>query len=109
VLRDAIEIVAHDTYLVGAKLHRALAGRDRRLADEDNDHGPVQNDWNGSAKVALISLERSQAAWRIIAEATGGQTPGLLAASTMDLQAMVERAFPDAWAFVRPGFDEPGC
>jgi hypothetical protein len=107
VLRDALETVAHDAYLVCTKLHRALDGRARYLADEDEDD-PVQNDWNGSAKVALISLERSQAAWRIIAQATGEGTPSLLAASTMDLQAMVELAFPDAWLFVRPGFDEPG-
>lgn len=67
VVREALEVVAWDAYLVGAKLHRALDGRDRSHHDEDEyDDHPVQNDWNGSAKVALISLERSEPAWRVI-------------------------------------------
>jgi hypothetical protein len=31
--------------------------------EEGDEDDPVQNDWNGSAKVALISIERSIDAW----------------------------------------------
>src|SRR5207245_8116664 len=59
-VREAFEVVAWDAPLVGAKLHRALAARDRSQHDPGEwDEHPVQNDSNGSAKVALISLERS--------------------------------------------------
>jgi hypothetical protein len=59
VLAEALEVVTHDWAFVSAKVHRALHGRDGDRHDEDRDDDPVQNDWNGSAKVALISLERS--------------------------------------------------
>ena len=45
---------------------KTLQGRGQPERTEDDQH-PVQNDWNGSAKVALISIKRSEAAWRIIA------------------------------------------
>ena len=65
----------------------------------------MQNDWNGSAKVALISIERSSAAWSVLASVTGQDTPAVLAQQLNDLGAQVEGEFPDAWRFRRPGFD----
>jgi hypothetical protein len=56
----------------------------------------------------LISIERSEAAWRIIAQATGDETAALLDRELRDLGREVEAAFPNAWSFIRPGFDEPG-
>jgi hypothetical protein len=69
------------------------------------DDDPVQNDWNGSAKVALISIGRSAAAWEIIAAVTGDAEAGQLAEEMRSLGRQVQQAFPDAWKFVRPGFD----
>jgi hypothetical protein len=96
VLREAFEIAGHDALLISAKLDRALSGRDR-LCDDEHDH-PIQNDWNGSAKVALISLERSEAAWRTIAAATTDSTPMTFADQLRDLRREVEDTFPHAWA-----------
>jgi len=67
----------------------------------------VQNDWNGSAKVALISLERSEAAWRVISEATLDDVAGRLGDAARDLHDLVLDEFSNAMEFVRPGFDEP--
>ena len=57
---------------------RALNGR-----DEDPKGrwfgGAVQSDWNGSAKVALISIERSERAWRTVAQSIGDAAAGVLA------------------------------
>ena len=103
VLREALDITQWDSTFVGAKLARALRGR----AGEDDDDDPVQNDWNGSAKVALISLERSEAAWHVIAQSTGDAAPSVLAGQVADLRREVEHAFPNARSFIRPGFDEP--
>src|SRR5688500_15364445 len=58
-LREALDIAMHDAFFIAAKLRRALDGRDRHEHGEEVDDHPVQNDWNGSAKVALISIERS--------------------------------------------------
>jgi hypothetical protein len=107
VVVETLEIVEWDSHLIGAKLHRALSGRDRHQADEGFDDDPVQNDWNGSAKVALISLDRSEAAWLVIAQATGDVHAADLATAMADLRGEVERAFPFARLFKRPGFDEP--
>ena len=105
VLREALDIAQWDSTFVGAKLARALRGRDGR--DDDTDDDPVQSDWNGSAKVAVISLERSEAAWQVIAQSTGDAAPVVLAGHVADLRREVEHAFPNARSFIRPGFDEP--
>ena len=107
VLREALDIARWDSTFVLPKLGRALDGRDRHEQGEDIDDHPVQNDWNGSAKVALICLERSEVAWRLIAHATGDDEPAALAEHTAGLRWEVERAFPNARSFIRPGFDEP--
>jgi hypothetical protein len=73
------------------------------LAAED----PVQNDWNGSAKVALISIDRSETAWRVIAGAMGDRSADVLAGALGHLGQVVRQEFPRAMDFRRPGFDEP--
>jgi hypothetical protein len=109
VLHEAVEVAQYDKTLIHAKLHRALKGLDAaRHGDDGDDQPPGQEDWNGSAKVALISIERSTAAWLTIAQSTEDVTPSAIAGQLHDLRSEVERAFPAAWAFVRPGFDETG-
>jgi hypothetical protein len=108
VLTEAAAVVMHDALFIAVKLHRALDGLDRSIHDEEDDDDPIQNDWNGSAKIALISMKRSAAAWLLIADATGDEAPAGLAAQLRDLQREVEKTFPNVWSFVRPGFDEPG-
>jgi hypothetical protein len=64
LVREAFTIASRDAVFIGVKLRRALDGRDRPIHGEEGDEDdPVQNDWNGSAKVALISIERSIDAW----------------------------------------------
>src|SRR5262245_29183607 len=106
LVRDAFAIATHDFMFIRVKLHRALDGWDSRGTEDDDDDDPLQNDWNGSAKIALITIERSAEAWSLLASATGQHTPAVLAAQLTDLRAEVERTFPDAWRFRRPGFDE---
>ena len=106
VVQESLEIAAHDALFISAKLRRAVSGRDPHERSDDQSH-PIQNDWNGSAKVALISIERSEAAWRVIADTTGEETPAMLADELRNLRREVEATFPKAWSFVRPGFDEP--
>ena len=107
IIVEALEIVGHDSVFIGAKIYRAVNGRDRFEHDEEPFEVPVQNDWNGSAKVALISMERSQAAWQAIAAVSSDPAATILADQLAGLRGLLMEAFPHATAFVRPGFDEP--
>lgn len=105
-VKNALEIIEYDWSFLHPKLNRALEGRAWEAAYPDDDRDPVQNDSNGSAKVALISIDRSEAAWRLIAEWTDtSATAGLLAGWLAQLRSLVENEFPDARRFIRPGFD----
>jgi len=103
VLTEALDVVTHDSAFVSAKVHRALDGRDRHRHDEDCDDDPAQNDWNGSAKVTLISLERSEIAWRVIVQATADEVAAALAEAIRDLRRLALDEFPRAMSFIRPG------
>lgn len=106
---EAIETVGWDAYLIPAKLHRALDGRDAAQHGESlGDDHPVQNDWNGSAKVALISIDRSLVAWQTLATATGDPEAAQLVDELAALKRAVDEAFPKAQKFIRPGFDDGG-
>jgi hypothetical protein len=106
VLEEALSLAMHDAVLIAAKLHRALDGRDRAERRGRLNDPPAQTDWNGSAKVALVCLERSAAAWQVIAQAGTDDTPSTVAAQMTALVRDVEETFPHARSFVRPGFDE---
>jgi hypothetical protein len=104
----AIDTIGWYSGLIPAKIARAVGGAasEGQFVDDD----PVQNDWNGSAKVARLAIAESIGAWRTLFEA--GDTPvdasirrtaGLLEQMDGDLAAR----FPLAMEFVRPGFDEP--
>jgi hypothetical protein len=107
IVREAFEIICWDVYFIGAKVHRALDGLDRAQHGEKAfDENPIQNDWNGSAKIALISIERSTASWIVVSNAMN-DTRGTLLASVLErLREALMEAFPAAMSFIRPGFDE---
>ena len=107
LLAEALEIVARDSAFIHAKLSRALDGRDRFPTGEESEDDPVQNDWNGSAKIALISIERAIEAWYTIAETASDSRAAALGDQLSELQREARREFPRAEEFVRPGFDEP--
>lgn len=102
---DALDVVRWDKSLISAKLRRALGGKEGDVASFGPD--PAQTDWNGSAKLTLILAERSEAGWRLIARwAPESEIATQLANTLVALRADVERAFPQARRFIRPGFDE---
>jgi hypothetical protein len=92
----------HYSLLLGAKIHRALL----TMGDEDDD---LQSDANGSAKVALLLMDRLQDAWKALADGPIGSDAEPFLADLSWLSAEVRRVRPRAELFVRPGFDEPGA
>ena len=100
---DPREVISWFHFLIGAKVNRALT------AWPDDDHQLATLDADGSAKVALLGIERSHAAWVALVER--GSVPASEAdpfiADLVWLGEALERIRPRARAFVRPGFDEP--
>jgi hypothetical protein len=107
-VREAIETIGWDSYLIHVKIMRALDGRDEHPDGAPFEKNAVQSDWNGSAKVALLSIERSERAWRTVAAATANEAAAVLAGVLEGLRLDMTREFPKAMAFKRPGFDEVG-
>jgi hypothetical protein len=105
ILGEAIQLARWDCFFITVKIRRALSGRDEYLQDNVFDDHSVQNDWNGSAKVALISIVRTTEAWSVIAGISGDPDAAHVEVELRRLRDEVERMFPDAWRFVRPGFD----
>lgn len=99
-LQESVEVIRWYQYFIYPKISRAMMG----LLDEDFDR---LDDVRGSAKIALIAIERSVGAW---------QTLGLklaLSDDVLDLQIRLtriktelERRIPNAMSFRRPGFDD---
>ena len=105
---DPWAIVQWFAHFIGPKVHRALTGLADHKSDE-YDLGPPY-DHDGSAKAALVAIDRSQSAWLRLVE-TGICQPGDVLPFIDDLVWLgekLESVFPNARAFVRPGFDEPG-
>jgi hypothetical protein len=66
----------------------------------------VQSDWNGSAKVALISIERSETAWTLVASETADEAASAIAGHLATVRRVMQTEFPRAGEFRRPGFDD---
>ena len=105
-VRDAVEIIGRDAFLIHVKIMRALDGRDEHPNGDWRGKGQAQSDWNGSAKVALLSIHRSEPAWRAVAAATGDEAAAVLADALAALRQSMDKEFPRAMEFRRPGFDD---
>jgi hypothetical protein len=96
-LEDAREVIQWYQYQIAVKTMRALSGRKEDL-DEDA---------NGSAKVALIGIDRSMAAWRMMQLSLPDRVESIvpLILQLERLRRRLEEEFPAARDFIRPGFD----
>jgi hypothetical protein len=106
-LEDAREVIQWYQYQIAVKTIRALSGRKEEL-DGDADLAEFPKDSDGSAKVALIGIDRSIAAWRLMQLSLPDRAASIvqLILQLERLRRRLEKHFPDARDFVRPGFDE---
>jgi hypothetical protein len=125
----AAEVLRWYQFFVAAKVIRALMSHSRsghsivastadddpfvEAVEEDEDDFDaagdyVQEDSNGSAKIALIAIDRSMAAWRAMEMCLPGKSDSIapIFADLERLRWLLEHEFPDARGFIRPGFDE---
>ena len=94
-------------YQIAVKTMRALSGRKEEL-EEDPEMAEFPKDSDGSAKVALIGIDRSIAAWRMMQLSLPERAESIvpLILQLERLRQRLEKSFPEARDFVRPGFDE---
>lgn len=112
-IEDAADIIRWYQHQIYVKLARALShDEDGEDWDEDPDDPDdcefAEHDANGSAKVALIGIDRSIAAWARLREHFADEQDAILdILVTLDrLRNRVETLLPEARQFKRPGFDE---
>jgi hypothetical protein len=133
-IQGAVDVVRWYQFFIAVKIFRALSGgrhsgeewgdEEELLGsnlfevhdteeDEDVDYDAVlaradRMDANGSAKVALIAMDRSISAWRALQislpEKTDSITP--MPIELERLRRATELSFPHARDFIRPGLDE---
>lgn len=107
-LENALEVIRWYQHQIYVKLARAISGQMEEESEIDDDPAQYAKDSDGSAKVALIGLDRSIAAWGIIGRRvptfSSQDVPAILT-HLERLRRSVEKAFPDARGFLRPGFD----
>ncbi|MBX7204386.1 MAG: hypothetical protein K1X81_03075 [Bacteroidia bacterium] len=100
---DYVEVVQWYHFFIQVKLSRAVSG----LSDDlEDDEAGFQTDYNGSAKIALLSVNRSMEAWTAIYGATSESLILTILALLDKLRKNISEAFPDCEKFKRPGFDD---
>jgi hypothetical protein len=99
---NSIEVIMWYKFFIAAKLHRATSHDYDTFIEL-----PVDSDENGSAKIALIAINRSIVGWSIIRSVykTDQNTTGEFMGRLIAIRRVVEKTFPRAHEFVRPGFD----
>lgn len=103
--KDAVEVIRWYQHQIYVKLMRAIRGI---LEEEHDPPDEFARDSDGSAKVALIAIDRSIAAWgemRTYFFEYESEIFDILA-HLDHLRKKTEKVFPDARAFIRPGFDK---
>jgi len=104
-LNDCVEVIRWYQAFIYVKLCRAFTS----LVEEEEDSTlATKRDSSGSAKVTLIAIERSLAAWVAMREMFPEETDSMLELLLhLDrLRRTMKRKFPKAKFFKRPGFDD---
>ena len=104
-LIDSIEVIRWYQRQIYVKLKRALHSTHDEQFEILND---FPKDSDGSTKVALIGMDRSVSAWGKILKYFPDQRKYIISIIHYleRLRKRTEKQFPDARAFIRPGFDE---
>lgn len=99
---EALDVINWYLDLIQAKMRRALYGY-----YQSEEKGKQDDDYNGSAKVALIAADRSLEKWKVLYSrcVVFKKEISHLIVILEQLRIDIEGHFPDARAFLRPGFE----
>lgn len=104
-ITDAVDIIRWYQHFIYVKLIRAVKGA---IDDGDEPSDEYPKDSDGSAKIALIAIDRSIAAWGKIYEHFDEDEAEILDILVLldRLRRKTETVFPSARKFHRAGFDD---
>ena len=105
IVIEAVESLGELAGPIASKVARAVSAL---LYADELDAESFDEDANGSAKVARLAIDESRRAWRVLTEGDRGTADGVPAAMLRvldEIDAQLAQRFPDAMAFIRPGFD----
>ena len=104
-LKEVVEVINYYQYAITVKLSRAIKSRDSEAKIRLED---ISKDSDGSAKIALIEIDRSINAWSSLLKYFEDEKRDILKIINYlkQIREIAEKEFPDARSFIRPGFDE---
>jgi hypothetical protein len=98
---DQAEVIQWYTYFIGVKMRRAIGGLD----DMHKSHrgSPEQSDANRTARIVMVAVERSMAAWRVMLDAFPEKEDDIIRTLALleKFRRMVATTFP-RWAEAGP-------
>lgn len=102
---ECVDIIYWYKFFIPAKCHRMIGETQDEFWDDEPPH---TRPYNGTAKITLIAIERSIAAWSSLSELLKDYKSQMepFLRHLKQLRGMIDDNFPDAQLFVRPGFDE---
>jgi len=105
-LEDAIEVIYWYQHFIYVKFMRAMLRDDDEFENSDVKDA-IDYDSNGSAKIALIGIDRSISAWGSLQKRLPERSDDILdiLVHLERLRKKAETEFPNARKFKRPGFD----
>jgi hypothetical protein len=106
-VENAVSVIRWYQFQISVKLMRALNGVIME-AEENLLWNDLQRDSDGSAKVSLIGIDQSIAAWGCMLENFPSKENSILDLLVFleRLRKDIEAEFPNARSFKRPGFDD---
>lgn len=105
--KDALEVIQWYYFFIGTKVHRAHLDLEERQNDPDDEYN-VYSDNLGSAKIAIIAIQRSMDALSVFYDGFKEREDEILG-FLMELSAIKKQllqTFPGVMDFKRPGFDD---
>lgn len=108
-LKDFVDVIRWYQHFIYIKLSRAIGSCASEDLETDDEMKAFPKDSDGSAKIALIAIDRSIAAWSALRTTLSADDADEILDLLGQLAAIrreAEKLFPSARAFARPGFDE---
>jgi len=107
-IEDYVEVIRWYQHFIYIKLCRAISSQVEEQLEIDPEMRAFPKDSDGTAKVALIAIDRSIAAWSGLRQSFAEQEDAILQLLIQlgRLRQGTEAMFPNARKFVRPGFDQ---
>lgn len=105
--KDALEVIEWYYFFIGAKVHRAHLDLEERQNDPDDEYN-VYSDNLGSAKIAIIAIERSMDALSVFYAEWKEKEDDILnfLVELSSIKKQLLQTFPGVMDFKRPGFDD---